>query len=199
MTLLAYPLSIFHSFLCNGYGFSVSIPACCFTPLYNIHTKSKNFSSILRTVESILPSLWIKRRADASALPYTSARAQFDTIVLNLTNGESSIQALQEVYCNNLPFLCSFQMMGKEGFLLLDCRISMFETTTSFLKERVQNQDFFLFNTLRKLKSTPHRHCLTVEMLLTWSVLSATSKQCFELSGTSFLVYSLIFVKYKFR
>ena len=53
--------------------------------------KSKNFSSILRTVESILPSLWIKRRADASALPDTSARAQFDTIVLNLTNGESSI------------------------------------------------------------------------------------------------------------
>ena len=37
------------------------ILACCFTPLYNIHTKSKNFSSILRTVESILPSLWIKR------------------------------------------------------------------------------------------------------------------------------------------
>ena len=140
------------------------IPACCFTPLYNIHTKSKNFSSILRTVESILPSLWIKRRADASALPDTSARAQFDTIVLNLTNGESSIQALQEVYCNNLPFLCSFQMMGKEGLLLLDCRISMFETTTSFLKERVQTQDFFLFTTLRKLKSTPHRHCLTVEM-----------------------------------
>ena len=187
------------------------IPACCFTPLYNIHTKSKNFSSILRTVESILPSLWIKRSSwdkkilTLGILYYQLLKSinqikkrtrrnsecqktsfvrflylgldfspglsqthlhvpQFDTIVLNLTNGESSIQALQEVYCNNLLFLCSFQMMGKEGFLLLDCHINMVTTTTSFLKERVQNQDFFLFNTLRKLKSTPHRHCLTVEM-----------------------------------
>ena len=138
MTLLAYPLSIFHSFFCNGHGFSVSIPACCFTPLYNIHTKSKNFSSILRTVESILPSLWIKRRGWDKSLTlnikseqnyfsdtqnsvlfaflsnlsilrvdskdfltsksfcpsYSQTHLhvpQFDTIVLNLINGESSI------------------------------------------------------------------------------------------------------------
>ena len=91
MTLLAYPLSIFHSFFCNGYGFSVSFRPVVLLRYTTYIPKSKNFSSILRTVESILPSLWIKRRADASALPYTSARAQFDTIVLNLTNGESSI------------------------------------------------------------------------------------------------------------
>ena len=32
---------------------------------------------------------------------------------------------------------------------------------------------------------------------LTWSVLSTISKQCFELSAASFLVCSLIFVEYK--
>ncbi|CAG5217119.1 S1 RNA-binding domain-containing protein [Streptococcus pneumoniae] len=37
---------------------------------------------------------------------------------------------------------------------------------------------------------------LAVDMLLTSSVLSATSKQCFELTVTSFLIDALIFIAY---
>ena len=43
----------------------------------------------------------------------------------------------------------------------------------------------------------PRQHRLTVYMLLTSSVLSATSKQCFEQPAASFLVCSLIFIEYK--
>ena len=165
MTLLAYPLSIFHSFFCNGHGFSVS-----FRPVvllrYTTYIPSQRISHLFYELQNLSYRHFGSKEELMHQLSHTHLHVpQFDTIVLNLTNGESSIQALQEVYCNNLPFLCSFQMMGKEGFLLLDCRISMFETTTSFLKERVQTQDFLLFTTLRKSKSTPHRHCLTVEML----------------------------------
>ena len=38
---------------------------------------------------------------------------------------------------------------------------------------------------------------LAVYMLLTSSVLSTTSKQCFEQPAASFLVYSLIFIEYQ--
>ncbi|CAG5331407.1 S1 RNA-binding domain-containing protein [Streptococcus pneumoniae] len=37
---------------------------------------------------------------------------------------------------------------------------------------------------------------LAVDMLLTSSVLSATSKQCFEQPETSFLIDALIFIAY---
>ncbi|CAG5270668.1 S1 RNA-binding domain-containing protein [Streptococcus pneumoniae] len=37
---------------------------------------------------------------------------------------------------------------------------------------------------------------LAVDMLLTSSVLSATSKQCFELTSSSFLIDALIFIAY---
>ena len=43
----------------------------------------------------------------------------------------------------------------------------------------------------------PRQLCLAVYMLLTSSVLSTTSKQCFEQPAASFLVCSLIFIEYK--
>ena len=67
---------------------------------------------------------------------------------------------------------------------------------------------FELFENLFK----PRQRCLAVDMLLTSSVLSTTSKQCFELTSSvlsatsklyfeqpaaSFLVCSLIFIEYK--
>ncbi len=51
---------------------------------------------------------------------------------------------------------------------------------------------FILFENLFK----PRQRRLTVDMLLTSSVLSATSKQCFEQPAASFLVCSLIFIEY---
>ena len=43
----------------------------------------------------------------------------------------------------------------------------------------------------------PRQLHLAVYMLLTSSVLSTTSKQCFEQPVASILVYSLIFIEYK--
>ncbi|MBS5355642.1 MAG: hypothetical protein KHX97_00660, partial [Streptococcus parasanguinis] len=43
----------------------------------------------------------------------------------------------------------------------------------------------------------PRQLRLAVYMLLTSSVLSTTSKQCFEQPAASFLVCSLIFIEYK--
>ncbi|HGP9992385.1 TPA: hypothetical protein ACL0TA_000349, partial [Streptococcus pneumoniae] len=43
----------------------------------------------------------------------------------------------------------------------------------------------------------PRQRRLAVYMLLTSSVLSATSKQCFEQPAASFLVCSLIFIEYQ--
>ena len=48
-----------------------------------------------------------------------------------------------------------------------------------------------------KIKFKPRQRCLTVGMLLTSSVSSTTSKQCFEQPAASFLVCSLIFEEYK--
>ncbi|HGJ5594564.1 TPA: hypothetical protein ACKCWX_002121, partial [Streptococcus pneumoniae] len=45
----------------------------------------------------------------------------------------------------------------------------------------------------------PRQRRLTVYMLLTSSVLSTTSKQCFEQPAASFLVCSLIFIEYEIR
>ncbi|EHZ34669.1 hypothetical protein SPAR57_1603 [Streptococcus pneumoniae GA19101] len=45
----------------------------------------------------------------------------------------------------------------------------------------------------------PRQLRLAVYMLLTSSVLSATSKRCFEHHAASFLVCSLIFIEYKNR
>ena len=42
----------------------------------------------------------------------------------------------------------------------------------------------------------PRQRRLTVYMCLTSSVLSTTSKQCFEQPAASFLVCSLIFIEY---
>ena len=53
---------------------------------------------------------------------------------------------------------------------------------------------FILFKNLFK----PRQHCLDVCMFLTSSVLSATSKLCFEQPAASFLVCSLIFIEYSF-
>ena len=44
----------------------------------------------------------------------------------------------------------------------------------------------------------PRQLRLAVDMLLTSSVLSTTSKQCFEQPAASFLVCSLIFMEYEF-
>ncbi|WP_226959452.1 hypothetical protein, partial [Streptococcus pneumoniae] len=43
----------------------------------------------------------------------------------------------------------------------------------------------------------PRQRRLAVYMLLTSSVLSATSKPCFEQPAASFLVCTLIFIEYK--
>jgi len=53
--------------------------------------------------------------------------------------------------------------------------------------------DIILFENLFK----PRQRRLAVYMLLTSSVLSTTSKQCFEQPAASFLVCSLIFIEYK--
>ena len=53
--------------------------------------------------------------------------------------------------------------------------------------------NIILFENLFK----PRQRRLAVDMLLTSSVLSTTSKQCFEKPMTSFLVCSLIFIEYK--
>ena len=45
----------------------------------------------------------------------------------------------------------------------------------------------------------PRQRRLAVYMLLTSSVLSTTSKQCFEQPAASFLVCSLIFIEYKYQ
>ncbi|WP_219338009.1 hypothetical protein, partial [Streptococcus pneumoniae] len=52
---------------------------------------------------------------------------------------------------------------------------------------------FILFKNLFK----PRQRRLAVYMLLTSSVLSATSKQYFEQPAASFLVCSLIFIEYQ--
>ena len=52
---------------------------------------------------------------------------------------------------------------------------------------------FELFENLFK----PRQRCLAVDMLLTSSVLSATSKLYFEQPAASFLVCSLIFIEYE--
>ncbi len=48
-----------------------------------------------------------------------------------------------------------------------------------------------------KIKFKPRQRRLAVGMLLTSSVSSTTSKQCFEQPAASFLVCSLIFIEYK--
>ena len=55
--------------------------------------------------------------------------------------------------------------------------------------------DIILFENLFK----PRQRRLAVYMLLTLSVLSTTSKQCFEQPAASFLVCSLIFIEYKIK
>ena len=55
--------------------------------------------------------------------------------------------------------------------------------------------DIILFENLFK----PRQRRLAVYMLLTSSVLSTTSKQCFEQPAASFLVFSLIFIEYKIK
>ena len=55
--------------------------------------------------------------------------------------------------------------------------------------------DRILFENLFK----PRQRRLAVYMLLTSSVLSTTSKQCFEQPAASFLVCSLIFIEYKIK
>ena len=55
--------------------------------------------------------------------------------------------------------------------------------------------DIKLFENLFK----PRQRRLAVYMLLTLSVLSTTSKQCFEQPAASFLVCSLIFIEYKIK
>ena len=60
---------------------------------------------------------------------------------------------------------------------------------------RLRSDSFLviLFENLFK----PRQLRLTVYMLLTSSVLSTTSKQCFEQPAASFLVCSLIFIEYQ--
>ena len=60
---------------------------------------------------------------------------------------------------------------------------------------RLRSDSFLviLFENLFK----PRQFRLTVYMLLTSSVLSTTSKQCFEQPAASFLVCSLIFIEYQ--
>ena len=64
----------------------------------------------------------------------------------------------------------------------------------SGLKLRSDSFLVILFENLFK----PRQLRLTVYMLLTSSVLSTTSKQCFEQPAASFLVCSLIFIEYRF-
>ncbi|HHK6435406.1 TPA: hypothetical protein ACQXAA_000480, partial [Streptococcus pneumoniae] len=45
----------------------------------------------------------------------------------------------------------------------------------------------------------PRQRRLTIYMLLTSSVLSTTSKQCFEQPAASFLVCFLIFIEYEYK
>jgi len=54
-----------------------------------------------------------------------------------------------------------------------------------------------MFETLRKSLQTASTLPCRRYMLLTSSVLSATSKQCFEQPAASFLVCSLIFIEYE--
>ena len=61
----------------------------------------------------------------------------------------------------------------------------------SYGKERTFR--LILFESLFK----PRQRRLAVYMLLISSVLSTTSKQCFEQPAASFLVCSLIFIEYK--
>jgi len=63
----------------------------------------------------------------------------------------------------------------------------------SGLKLRSDSFLVILFENLFK----PRQLRLTVYMLLTSSVLSTTSKQCFEQPAASFLVCSLIFIEYQ--
>ena len=55
----------------------------------------------------------------------------------------------------------------------------------------------FSSNTLRKSLQTTSASSCRIYMLLTSSVLSTTSKQCFEQPAARFLVCSLIFIEYK--
>ncbi len=68
-----------------------------------------------------------------------------------------------------------------------------------FVQGAKRGQNFhnglMLFENLFK----PRQRRLTVYMLLTSSVLSTTSKQCFEQPAASFLVCSLIFIEYEIR
>ena len=57
----------------------------------------------------------------------------------------------------------------------------------------IMDLSLILFENLFK----PRQLRLAVYMLLTSSVLSTTSKQCFEQPTASFLVCSLIFIEYK--
>ena len=54
-----------------------------------------------------------------------------------------------------------------------------------------------MFETLRKSLQTASTLPYRTYMLLTSSVLSTTSKQCFEQPAASFLVCSLIFIEYE--
>ena len=56
---------------------------------------------------------------------------------------------------------------------------------------------FFHFATLRKSNSNHVSVALPYVWLLTSSVSSTASKQCFEQPTASFLVCSLIFIEYK--
>ena len=57
---------------------------------------------------------------------------------------------------------------------------------------KLYSYKIILFENLFK----PRQLRLAVYMLLTSSVLSTTSKQCFEQPAASFLVFSLIFIEY---
>ena len=61
------------------------------------------------------------------------------------------------------------------------------------------SDNFSAFNTLQKSLQTTSASPCRIYGLLTSSVLSATSKQCFELTASSFLVCFLIFIEYKIQ
>ena len=68
------------------------------------------------------------------------------------------------------------------------------------LAPQLEEQGFFVFILFENLfKSRQHPSATSKQYFeLTSSVLSITSKQCFEQSAASFLVCSLIFIEYEF-
>ena len=90
-----------------------------------------------------------------------------------------------------MKVIAIFHLLSSNFILLLISNLK--HSSNGWFMWRLGKKSLILFENLFKLR----QRRLAVGMLLTSSVSSTTSKQCFEQPAANFLVCSLIFIEYK--